>query len=462
MIISNRIYKLFAFSLLFVLCNGLSYAQNSTSSPYSAFGIGQLTPQEDATAMGMGHTGIALAPNDWLNISNPAGIANLDSLTFHFNAQLHWFHSREHTEQRYSQSVYRTNLDGITFGWRGKPWWAACIGYAPYSTVGYNIYDPYQYIWGSEERYAIKFTGTGGVSRAFFNNAFTLFKHVTFGVSAGAIWGSIEKKETAMFTDGETIYNLKKYTMNNLFFEYGLQFDFNIGKDNNFRFGAVYNKKTAMRSSYDHIVSNDISSNLYFDDVTPLDGEFTVPTSYGFGTSFKRRKFTASVDYRKNLWSEIKNIKFRETAKFLDNWSLGGGVEWACGNSNKEPFYKRLKWRMGCFYETSYLGLSTKKIEGTVTVPQKFLEYNEELNEYQWVTVDMKQPVLKKSGANLDAVTFTAGLSIPMGRFSNSINIGYEYRKHGTKSNGLVLEKFHNVKVALNIREIWFIKPKFD
>lgn len=461
MTITNKIYKLFAIAVLTIVFNGIAEAQNSTSSPYSAFGIGQLTPQEDAVAMGMGHTGIALAPSDWINITNPAGIANLDSLTFHFNAQLHWFHGKEYTEQRYTQSVYRTNFDGISFGWRGKPWWAACIGYSPYSTVGYNIYDPYQYIWGSEERYAINFTGTGGVTRAFFNNAFTLFKHLTLGFSAGAIWGSISKKETAMFSNGETVYNLKKYTMNNFFFEYGLQFDFNVGKFNNFRFGAIYSNKTAMRSSFDHIVSNDISSNLYFDDVTPLDGEFTVPTTYGFGMTYNRRKFTASIDYRENLWGEVKNVKLRETARFLNNHSLGGGVEWACG-SDKDPFYKRLRWRLGCYYETSYLGLNTKEIERVETVPQEVVKYDDETNSYTWVTVDMPRPILKKSGAELDALTFTAGLTIPMGRFRNAINIGYEYRKHGTKNNGMILEKFHNVKVALNIREMWFVKSKFD
>ncbi|MCQ7926368.1 hypothetical protein NP234_24630, partial [Salmonella enterica] len=52
-------------------------AQNSTSSPYSIYGIGVINQKEDVASAGLGHAGIALAPSEWLNIANPAGIGNL-------------------------------------------------------------------------------------------------------------------------------------------------------------------------------------------------------------------------------------------------------------------------------------------------------------------------------------------------------------------------------------------------
>lgn len=464
MIIHNKIYRQLTLAFLVILSGVSINAQHSTSSPYSMYGVGILTPQEDATSMGMGHAGIALAPSDWLNTTNPAGAANLDSLTFHINAQLKWFYGREETEQPHHQSVYRTNIDGIVFGFRAKKWWGSCFGYAPYSSVGYNITDNKEYVFGTtNDIYTVNYSGSGGLQRAFFNNAFTLLDHVTFGVSAGALWGSITKKETADFSNigGERIYNTKKYTMNNWFFEYGIQFNFNIGKFNNFRFGAVYNQKTNLRSSYDHIVNNDISSELFFDDVTPLKGEFSVPESYGFGIAYNRKKFTASADYRKNLWGNVMNVKFRETNNFLDNWTIGGGLEWACGELG-DPFYKRLRYRIGCSYETSYLGMNTKILERMKTTIQKGLVYDKESDTWSIQDCEIKVPVFKKSGANLDALAFTAGVTIPMGQWRNAIVVGYEYRNHGTKNGGLVKEKFHNFKIALNIRETWFIKSKFD
>lgn len=399
-----------------------AWAQNSTSSPYSLYGVGTLTPKEDATSAGMGHTGVGLAPNNWVNLANPAALNKLDSTTFYFNLQLKGFYARERTSKQ-SQSVYSANIDGITMAFRVTKWWAAALGYAPYSTVGYNMSDQ-NYIIGAETKYNIRHTGSGGLQQAFINNSITFFRHLSVGVSTSALWGSITKTETAEFgaaLGGETIYNTKKYTMNNMFFEYGLQYDFNIGK-NNFRLGAVYNDKTHLYSSYDHIVSNDVSSELFFDDTTPLKDDFYVPKSYAAGISFTRNKLVVAADAKYSEWSAVRNVKFRETAKYQDNWSIGGGFQYSAGEYN-DPFYKRIRYRLGYYYTTDYL---------------------------------------KLRGAKLDSYSITAGLTIPMGRWNNAIVVAYEYQHRGSVFNGMVEENVHNVKLALNIRETWFVKTKFE
>ncbi|MBP5419966.1 MAG: hypothetical protein J6Y72_09190 [Bacteroidales bacterium] len=424
--------KAIATSIVLMLSLTIS-AQNSTSSPYSLYGMGILAPKENAAAAGMGHTGVALAPSDWVNIANPAALSGLDSLTFYFNFQVKAFYAHEATSS-HAQSVYSGNIDGITMGFRGSKWWAACIGYAPYSTVGYNMTEKKNIAGTANSWYDIYYTGSGGLQQAFFNNAVTLFDHITLGIGAGAIWGAISKKETADFSNteittfgptvllgGERVYNLKKYTMNNWYLEYGIQFDFNIGK-NNFRLGATFSDRTNMHSSYDHIVSNDISSELFFDDVTPLEEEFAVPRMYAGGLAYTRGKFTATCDYHFNEWGDVLNVKFGESINFRDNHSIGGGMEWRCGR-REDPFYKRLTFRLGGYYESSYI---------------------------------------KMRGVTLGSYAGTLGITIPMGRSANSIVIGYEYRKRGTTFNGLVEEKFNNFKIALNIHETWFMKSKFD
>lgn len=408
-------------ALFLLMATGL-LAQNSTSSPYSIYGLGILSPKEDAAAAGMGHASVALAPNDWVNVTNPAAVNNLDSMTFYFNFQLKGFYAKERTDNE-KQSVYSANIDGITMGFRVTKWWGACLGYAPYSTVGYSMTDE-QFIIATNTKYKIKYTGSGGLSQAFINNAVTFFKHLSLGVGVQVLWGSVTKVETAMFSDvlgGEDIYNSKKYTMNNWFFEYGLQYDFNIGR-NNVRLGAVYNKKTELKSSYDHLVYNDVSSQLFFDDVTPLSDEFSVPMSYTVGATYTRNRFMATADYKFSEWSKIPNPKFGETVKYRDTWQVGGGVQYTCGNVD-DPFYKRLKYRLGFSYQKDYMIIR---------------------------------------GSKFDYWGVTAGLTIPMGRWSNALVIAYEYQEHGTTFNGLVEEHFQNVKLSLNIRETWFKKVKFD
>lgn len=398
-------------------------AQNSTASPYSMFGVGVLSQREDVTAAGLGHTGVALAPSKWVNISNPAGINNLDSITFYFNLQLKAFYANLNNGS-YSQSVYSGNLDGLTMAFRATHWWTVALGYTPYSSVGYTM-DSEKLIIGTNTLYTTTHKGSGGLSQGYINNAFTFFKHISLGISTSALWGSIWKKETAKFADalgGEDIYNDKKYTMNNLYFEYGLQFDFNIKKAN-IRFGGTFNEKTNLRSSYDHIVSNNISSELFFDDVTPLKGEFSVPRSYAGGVSINRPRFLFTADFRYNEWSNVKNVKFRETVKFRDNWSTGCGIEYKMNGAMDDYFFKRLALRLGYFYEKNYL---------------------------------------KMRGAVLDKYGVTAGVTIPLGHWNNAIVVSYEYLKNGSTFNGMVEEKYNNFKIALNIRETWFLKSKFE
>jgi hypothetical protein len=42
------------------------------------------------------------------------------------------------------------------------------------------------------------------------------------------------------------------------------------------------------------------------------------------------------------------------------------------------------------------------------------------------------------------------------------INLGLEYGKKGTRTNGLIEENYINVTVALSLSDLWFIKRKID
>lgn len=418
-----KIYSIII-SLVALCFSGAIKAQNSTCSPYSFFGIGTLANSGDAHAAGMGHTGIALAPRDWVNVSNPAGLSQLDSCTFYFNFQLKglYYHNETDIER---QSGYSGNIDGITMGFRTAKWWTMALGYMPFSNVGYKINEIKTVAGADDLDYKVTYTGSGGLQRAYWNNSFSFWKkHIVIGASVGALWGSFTKKETANFADaiyGENIYNTKKYTCNNFFFEFGAQFNFDLGQ-NNFRFGGVFSEKTELLSSYDHIVNNDVSSQLFFDDETPLRNEFCVPRSYGLGFAYSRKRFVFSADWRASEWSSVSNAKFSESCTFKDNWSVGGGAEYAFGNYD-DPFYKRLKLRLGYSFQKDYLVLR---------------------------------------GYRSDNKGVTAGITIPMGRYRNSIVISYQYQHRGTIDAGMIEEKVKSIKIALNIRETWFLKSKFD
>ncbi len=403
------------------LCIGMSAeAQNSTSSPYSMYGIGLYSPKEDVAAAGLGHSGIALAPSEWLNISNPAGISKLDSLSFYFNVNLKGFYS--HEEWGYEQaSVYSGNIDGISLGFRGRKWLSFAIGYAPFTSVGYKLNEE-KYITGSGEKYLVEYKGSGGLSQAYFDAAFTLFNHWSLGGNFSVLWGTIEKLEVNYFSQangGEDIYNKTKYQANNIYWEVGTQFDFNIGQ-NNFRFGATYAPKMWLHTSYDQVIYNNVSRELDSDDSTPF--RFYVPRMYGAGFTYQRKKLLGTVECKFAEWSKVKDNKFRNSVNYRDTYTISGGIQYSPGSPDK-PFYARMRYRVGYFYGRNYIDLQN---------------YN----------------VMEKG--------FTLGITVPIGRSLNAITIAYEHQTRGAESAGMIEERISSFKIGFNVREIWFMKHKFE
>jgi hypothetical protein len=106
--------------------------------------------------------------------------------------------------------------------------------------------------------------------------------------------------------------------------------------------------------------------------------------------------------------------------------SINGGFEFIPKYDAFNNYFKRIKYRIGARYKTSYLTVNEKDI-----------------NEY--------------------GITF--GLSLPMKRTDTAIpglNFGLEYGKRGSAEGGLVEEKFVNFNLGITINDRWFIKRKYD
>ena len=61
-------------------------AQNTTNSPTSMFGLGELSTGEGGQYAGLGGTGIALRGNNFLNNANPASLTELTEQRFQIDA----------------------------------------------------------------------------------------------------------------------------------------------------------------------------------------------------------------------------------------------------------------------------------------------------------------------------------------------------------------------------------------
>jgi hypothetical protein len=51
---------------------------------------------------------------------------------------------------------------------------------------------------------------------------------------------------------------------------------------------------------------------------------------------------------------------------------------------------------------------------------------------------------------------------LPLGNRLSNVNVGFEYGKKGTTSNGLLEENYFNFRLSLSLNDIWFRKRKID
>ena len=73
--------------------------------------------------------------------------------------------------------------------------------------------------------------------------------------------------------------------------------------------------------------------------------------------------------------------------------------------------------------------------------------------KYENTGLVLKNESIKDYGMNF-------GLGLPLG--VSKIDLGFEFGKRGTSSNGLIEENYFNVSVGLNLGAKWFEKRKID
>ncbi|MCU4177064.1 hypothetical protein [Carboxylicivirga sp. N1Y90] len=409
-----------SFVFLFIICFSFYFkgeAQNSVSSPYSIFGVGVLEPKSDATNAGMGHTGIALSSDGYINTLNPASLSGLDSTTFLFNIQGKASFSKFETQLE-SQHNFDANLDAFQMAFKVNRNWGMSFSLQPFSSIGYNIYSE-KYILGTMSTYPVEYIGEGGISQVSWSNGIRIAKGFSLGLSASFLWGNTDVIENSYYPSitGETITNSRSYKVNSLLLEYGFQYHQPIGSSV-LSFGARINTESQLHNSYEHNISNDNGVQL----LESSDGgaDLFLPCSYGFGVALQfRDAWLFTGDYRYGNWSESQlNIGAGE---YKDTHGASLGIQFTPQKNYYRSYFNQIKYRAGVFYNQNYFAIN---------------------------------------GINLDEKGVTFGATLPVK--ASKINIAYEYKQSGTMEGGLIKENYHNIKVGFTFNETWFRKSKFQ
>ena len=405
-----RLLKTFVLTLSLLLSGAGDILAQSTSSPYSIFGIGFLESKSTGPSKGMGGTGIAFLSDMSINFMNPASYSGIDSLLTIFEVGIFGKYSSFSTAHD-NQTTGNANLKYVLMGFRVNPWLAASFGFSPVSSIGYNINAPAP-VEGTAQEYIETYSGTGGVNQLFIGTSFKMLKGLSLGVNSAYLFGNITRMESSATYD----YSYKDVTyVSNFDFDFGLNYELRIKKWK-YNLGIIYSRAKDLRTKN----TTTITTATGTETLKEYTYDYSIPQNIGAGIAVSKGFFRAGVDFERSDWMDVEFTNVYFQTRNSNRFSFGS--EFALPG-NRKGTGKMIFLRFGGEYRQSYLLVDNIPIDGG---------------------------------------TITLGTGLPLKGTLNAINIAIELGQIGTTQRGLIRENYIGVHLDMSLRDLWFRKRMYE
>ena len=406
MISNNR--RVFIVSLFIVIvCNTLN--AQTTYSPYSMLGIGEIETRDYSRTSGMAGVGVGIRDYDYLNPLNPAGLTALDSLRFIFDISGSVRQSSFSFKSK-SESAFNGNFQKIAFGFRASPLWSVSVGVKPFTNVGYQIYNTVD-VEGTTQTKSVYMEGSGGLYSVYMSNALRLGKRFSFGITSMYVGGTINQ------TENQVDYLFSKKSRTSQFYNtFGLQYH-----QKNLVLGLTYGYK--QRLNFDNTTEVYDSEYTLIDEQNARSSAQFIPQNIGLGFSTSSRKIIFGMDYQYQQWSGLKSGI--DNIKIVDFHQLKAGL----GYTPKTDYlrYKtQSQYQVGAAVSRSYIQVENKSAIGFS------------------VSVGYSYPVLSRFGS------------------SSLLNFGLEYGNTASSPTSYIRESYFLLTFNYTLFETWFKRHKLD
>ena len=440
--------------ILLVCCSFTVMAQTGDNSPYSRFGIGDLSEDAFQHLKQMGGIGNAYTDAFHINIKNPASYSYLRTTSFDIGV-----YAKRSTLQSADQSAtqWTGNMEYLSLGFPlynplnqllDREQKDISLGMTftlkPQSTVSYDLVSDDLSIdsVGILQR---SYTGQGGTYKFLWGNAIK-YKEFSFGVNLGYLFGKVTYNRSVDFIElsqarqnrFSTDYNLRGFL-----YDIGLIYSkvlnekeaeaSNGSKMKKLNIGLTFNSASSFNTE-----SNIQNLGVFFVGTTAsvLDTSITtvreqpgkgkLPGSIGFGLHYTSGdKWSIGADYTATSWSNYFNDGNNEEVGVLKNTNsiaIGGYVR--PDYKSFTNYWKRVYYRYGAYYKQD-----PSMIEGEQIVAQ--------------------------------GITFGMGLPFVFQRKVSHANLGLDIGRSGM--NTPIQENYLRVTLGFTFNDDeWFVKRKYN
>lgn len=435
----RKIEKIFLLSVFLVMSVCVS-AQDGTYgsySPYSIFGIGDISRQGTSFNKSMGGVGIATRNNRFINYMNPAALTARDSLSFMADFGL----SQKNTIYRQGDLRSANNTFNIYDFMMSFPIWkssAFVIGITPFSDVGYNFshIEEDQDIIGQTGNIEYDSYGNGSVYQIFLGAGATFWKNFSVGAEMIYYFGNVDKITNMNYTDPSyrSINSGSELSIRGVTGKFGVQYEQKLGGDVSMVVGATYKLGTNMK---------------------------------GYAVNYKYANQSSVSDTLKHRVDTLGKENIRIGDELGLGISVRGGDRWSA-----EFNYTRSDWRKTGL--DSAPGFAVKgDMDFTTSVSQSFragFEITPNRNDIRYYLrkctyragVYYNQEYYKVNGHNVNSIGITIGATLPVFRWYNGLTLGIDFGQRSSDKYDMIRERYVMFNIGFNIHDIWFQKPRYN
>lgn len=408
------------FSALFIMGAVAANAQSSTNSPYTRYGLGELSDQAFAHNAAMGGIGYALRSSEQINVMNPASYSAVDSLSFMFDIGM-GLKSSNYQENGYKTNAKNASFDYLAMQFRLHPRVGFAVGFTPYSNVGYKFSRTSDIENSDDVTLTNTFYGDGGLQQIFGGIGFKILDNLSIGANVGYLYGEIDYQTLATLSNGgdqTTTYN--NISINSYIANFGLQYTQKLSKTDKVTLGLVYGLGHDLKSTETKgIQVTDGSSYSELTEKTIKDS-YGIPSTFGAGLTWQHKQnLTVGADY---TLQQFENVKYDNSTDFYKNRTrIGAGIEYMPSLYGRN-YLSRIRYRAGAYYSSSYM---------------KLPEYD---GPKEWGV--------------------SAGFGLPLHLFQRNtvLSITGQYVRVLPSVKGMLSENRFVLKLGLTFNEHWFMK----
>ena len=435
----RKIERIFLLSVFLIISVCVS-AQDGTYgaySPYSIYGIGDISQEGTAFNKSMGGVGLATRNRRFINYLNPAAVTARDSLSFMADFGL------QQSNKVYSQgklkSAHNTfNIYNFVMSFPIYRSSAFMVGITPFSDVGYDFSsietDPN--IIGQTGNISYDSYGTGSVYQVFAGAGVTFWKRLSLGAEAIYYFGNIDKVTNMDYSNSSyrSVNSGSDLMVRGTTGKFGLQYEQKLGGDVSMIIGATYRLSTSLKGTalnYRYANQDSVTDTLKNESVDLRKAGLKFADELGVGISFKGgEKWSAEFNYLRSDWrnsgfdsaSGFSVKSDTETFSSAVSQSFRAGFEIVPNRNDIRYYLRRCAYRAGVYYDQSYY---------------------------------------KLNGNNVNSMGITLGVTLPVFRLYNGLTLGVDLGQRASTRNNMIRERCATFVVGFNIHDIWFQKVQY-